>query len=99
MTSVTPTELAQSPELAILRALELTLELATNALVAANPELESSDFVCEVPEPSVQACLADAINVHINGLHCAMHHYRLYVASADSRHRCLYSVTAAHSDF
>ena len=97
--NITPTLLTEAPEMAILRALELTLELVCAALIAANPELESSDFVCEVPQPPVQACLADAIAVHISGLQCALRHYNLYVASADSRHRCLYSPTNAEPEF
>ena len=92
--NITPDVLTASPEMAILRALEVTLELASNALIAANPELEDCDFVCEVPQPPVQACLADAIAVHIGGLQCALRHYRLYVASADSRHLCRYPPTA-----
>ena len=97
--NITPDVLATSPEMAILRALELTLELATTALIAANPELECSDFVCEVPQPPVQACLADAIAVHIGGLQSALRHYRLYVASADSRYRCLHSPTNSEPEF
>lgn len=81
MMNVTPMLLAQSPELAILKALESALALAGCALIAAHPELESHDFVCEIPEPSVQACLADAINVHIGALECALRSYGLYAAS------------------
>ena len=56
--------LARSPEMAIVELLDSALELTTNALFAANPELESSEFLLELPQPSVQACLADAILTH-----------------------------------
>jgi hypothetical protein len=99
MMNVTPMLLAQSPELAILKALESVLGLAGCALIAAHPELESQDFVCEIPEPSVQACLADAISVHIGALECSLRSYGLYVASADNRHHCLRSATKVDPEF
>ena len=99
MMSITPTLLTESPEMAILRALESTLGLASCALIAAHPELESHDFVCEVPEPSVHACLADAINVHIGALECALRSYSLYLANADARHHCLRSATKSNPEF
>ncbi len=99
MMSITPMLLAESPEMAILRALESTLGLASAALIAAHPELESHDFVCEIPEPSVQACLADAINVHIGALECALRSYGLYVANVDARHHCLRSATKFNPEF
>ncbi len=99
MMSITPMLLAESPEMAILQALESTLGLAGYALIAAHPELESHDFVSEIPEPSVQACLADAINVHIGALECALRSYRLYVANADARHHCLRSATRSTPEF
>ena len=99
MMSITPMLLAESPEMAILRALESALGLASCALIAAHPELESHDFVCEVPEPSVQACLADAINVHIGALECALRSYGLYLASADNRRHSLRSATKSNPEF
>lgn len=95
MSGIPPLTLAQSPELAILRALECTLQLAASALVAANPETEFSDFVCEVPDPSVQACLADAINVHVGALQCALRNYSRYVENEESRHRCRRTASAS----
>lgn len=84
----TPPLLAQSPEMAILDALDTALDIAANALLAANPELDSSEFVCEVPEPAVQACLADAVVVHVTGLQNALDRYRMYVANAEARRPC-----------
>lgn len=95
MTSITPSILIVSPEMAILRALESTLGLASCALIAAHPELESHDFVREIQSPPVLACLADAINVHIGALECALRTYGLYVASLS----CLRSNTKAKPDF
>lgn len=99
MINITPTLLAESPEMAILRVLESTLSLASCALIAAHPELESHDFVCEVPEPSAHACLADAINVHIGALECALRSYGLYVANADARHHRLRSAIKSAPEF
>ena len=96
---ITPDVLAASPEMAILQALESTLGLVRCALMAANPELESNDFVCEIPQPSVQACLADAVHVHVVALECSLRSYTLYVASADARHDCLRSVTKSNPEF
>lgn len=99
MMNITPDVLTAAPEMAILQALESMLGLVRCALVAANPELESNDFVCEMPEPSVQACLGDAIHVHIVSLECALRSYSLYVASADARHHCPRSVTQSNPEF
>lgn len=44
----TPPEIARSPEIAALAILELTLEVAARALVAAHPELDGD----RAPEPS-----------------------------------------------
>lgn len=99
MMNITPDVLTASPEMAILQALESTLSLASCALIAAHPELESHDFVREIPEPSVQACLADAITVHIGALECALRSYGLYLANADARHRCLISATKSTAEF
>ena len=99
MMNITPDVLTAAPEMAILQALESTLDLVRCALIAANPELESSDFVCEIPEPFVQACLADAVHVHIVALECALRSYSLYVDSADARDDSLRSVTKSNPEF
>jgi hypothetical protein len=71
--------LARSPEMAIVELLDSALGLATHALFAANPELESSEFLLEMPQPSVQACLADALLMQIVALEAAVRSYRIYV--------------------
>ncbi len=85
----TPDLLAESPELAILEALSVELAIANHALIAANPELESDDFIRELPGPAVQVCLADAILTHITGLQSALERYRTYVLGADRRREIL----------
>lgn len=71
--------LARSPEMAIVDLLDSALGLTTHALFAANPELESSEFLLEMPQPSVQACLADAVVIHVVALEAAIRSYRIYV--------------------
>ena len=71
--------LARSPEMAIVGVLGAALELATQALFAANPELESSEFLLEQPQPAVQACLADAVLTQVISLQAAIRSYRIYV--------------------
>ena len=71
--------LARSPEMAIVELLDSALELTTHALFAANPELESSEFLLEMPQPSVQACLADALLMQVIALQAAVRSYRIYV--------------------
>lgn len=83
----TPTQLTQAPELAILEALDAALVATSNALLAANPELELSDFVSEVPDAPVQACLADSILVLITALQTGIDRYRTYVSNAENRTR------------
>lgn len=94
-----PELLAASPELAILKALESLLNVARCVLVAANPELESHDFVREIPEPSVQACLGDAINERIVSLEYALRSYAIYVGNADARQQCLRSASKPSHEF
>ena len=80
--------LARSPEMAIVELLDSALGLTTHALFAANPELESSEFLLEMPQPSVQACLADALLVQIVALEAAIRSYRIYVVErGDQRQR------------
>ena len=63
-----PRHLGQVPSLAR----GLLLLRSANPPEAANPELESNDSVCEIPEPSVQACLAAAVHVHVVALECSL---------------------------
>jgi hypothetical protein len=81
----TPDLLACSPELATLDVLDTALTAASYALMAANPELESAEWVLEVPEPSVTACLSDAVIVNVIALQAALDRYRTYVV--DHHHR------------
>jgi hypothetical protein len=74
-----PEVLARSPEMAMVDSLASSLTLTSHALFAANPELESSEFLLELPQPSVQACLADALLTHITALEAAIRSYRTYV--------------------
>lgn len=73
-----PDVLARAPELAVLDVLDVALTAAHHALYATNPELESSEYLLETPQPSVAACLADAILDHINVLQAAVERYRQY---------------------
>lgn len=78
-----PDELTEAPELAALHVLEVALVAATNALTAANPELQSDDFVRELAtDPAIEACLADAVLAHADSLQLALARYRDYL-----RHR------------
>lgn len=77
--------LARSPEMAIVDLLDSALGLTTHALFAANPELESSEFLLEMPQPSVQACLADAVLIHVVALEAAIRSYRIYVVERDEQ--------------
>jgi hypothetical protein len=71
--------LARSPEMAIVDLLDSAITIAMHALFAANPELESADFLLELPQPSVQACLADALLTQLRALDAAVYSYRTYV--------------------
>lgn len=80
-----PVVLARSPEMAVVDLLDSASSIAMQALFAANPEMESGEFLLEIPEPSVQACLADALLVQINGLQAAIRSYRTYVVEHQER--------------
>jgi hypothetical protein len=71
--------LARAPEMAMVDLLDSATAIATHALFAANPQLESAEFLLELPQPSVQACLADAILTQLRALEIAIHSYRTYV--------------------
>lgn len=74
-----PVVLARAPEMAMVDLLDSALAITSHALFAANPELESSEFLLELPQPSVQACLADALLTHITAVEAAIRSYRTYV--------------------
>jgi hypothetical protein len=75
-----PDALAEAPELAALYVLDVALGAATNALIAANVELQADDFVREIAaHPEVQACLADAVITHADSLQSALARYRDYL--------------------
>ena len=82
----TPEELVEHPELASLEALELALSLANYALIAANAELASDDFIRDMAAtPAIAPCLAYGILVQVDGLQDAVHRYREYIEAAQSR--------------
>jgi hypothetical protein len=74
-----PLVLARAPEMAIVDLLDSAIAIATHALFAANPELESAEFLLELPQPSVRACLADAVLTQLRALEAALHSYGTYV--------------------
>jgi len=74
-----PLVLARSPEMAIVDLLDSAIAITTHALFVANPELESAEFLLELPQPSIQACLADAVLTQLRALEAALHSYRTYV--------------------
>lgn len=78
-----PLVLARAPEMAIVELLDSAITLTTYALFAANPELESSEHLLELPEPSVQACLADGVLTQLRALETAVHNYRAYVVDRE----------------
>lgn len=88
----TPDVLACSPEMATLDVLDAALNAGSYALMAANPELESTEWILEVPEPAVTACLSDAVIVNIIALQAALDRYRTYVV--DHHHRRPNTVTS-----
>lgn len=75
-----PDDLAEAPELAALHILDVALVATTNALFAANVELQSDDFACQLAaHPAVAACLADAVITHVDSLQLALARYRDYL--------------------
>lgn len=57
----TPRQIAQAPEIVILRALELETKLAVRALIAAHPELEGHEVPYWAGEPSGSRAIARKI--------------------------------------
>jgi hypothetical protein len=81
-----PDLLTQWPELAVLEALASLLAVVRPALIAATGELASDDFVRELQGPTaLQACLADAVLNHLDGLETALRRYRDFVTAAYER--------------
>lgn len=86
----TPDELAESPELAALYALQTALVLAERTLMSVYPELQA-DF-CEGPEPiTAEVWLADAILTQANALESILGRYRLLLAQLQYSRRQLTS--------
>jgi hypothetical protein len=81
----TPDVLASSPELAALDILDAALTATSYALMAANPELESAEWLLEAPDPAVTACLSDAVLINIIALQAALDRYRTYLVH---HHHC-----------
>lgn len=72
-----PVQLADAPELAALHVLEAALAVTERALLAAYPELEDALCLERPARLSAEACLADAVIVHVTGLETALFRYRL----------------------
>lgn len=79
---MSPALLVEWPELASLEVLAHTARVARAALLAANPELTSGDFISAVLEGgTLQACFADALVTNLDALDTMLGRYRDYVAS------------------
>jgi hypothetical protein len=72
----TPDDLDRAPELAILAALDHTLELATTALVCAHPELCDPERPYWLGSPTRSLTLAKTLIHRIHGLQRAIRAYR-----------------------
>ncbi len=84
----TPFDLAEFPELGVIEVLDGALDVTATALLAAHAELGAGDFVSEIPDASVAACLADAVLTNLSALQTVIDRYRAYVLNADARRRC-----------
>lgn len=71
-----PSELTETPELAILYALDAALHAAESALVAAHPELEEQGLSAEPLPLSTRAAFADAMLNQISNLTAWISRYR-----------------------
>ena len=90
-----PYQLAESPELAILHALDAALIATETALVAAHPELEEADFSAEVPPRlCADAYIADAVLTNVTALQSAICRYVALV-----RHRSTLRVHRSDDNF
>jgi hypothetical protein len=72
----TPPEIADVPELAILAALEHTLDLALYALLAAHPQLSDPECPDRLRDPSPARAAADRIVTAAHSLARALDAYR-----------------------
>ena len=72
-----PPEIAPAPELASLAILDTVLEIAGSALVAANPELGSTDGNDIV---SGQACITEALLAHAEAMQVLIKRYATLAA-------------------
>ena len=72
----TPDDLDRAPELAILAALDHTLELAATALVCAHPELCDPERPYWLGSPTRSLTLAKTLVRRTHGLQRAIHAYR-----------------------
>jgi len=72
----TPEDLDRAPELAILAALDPTLELAAAALVAAHPELCDPERPAWLGAPTRSAAIAQSLMRKAHGLQRATRDYR-----------------------
>ena len=79
----TSDELDRAPELAILTALDVSLELAIHALVARHPDLEDPDQRAWLTPPPASAPLAAVVAAIADTLRCALHNY---MAAVDREH-------------
>ena len=69
-------EVAESPELAILYALQATLKAAEHMLLAAHPELEDLDLSApELLPVTPMACAADLLLLHVTAIDGAINRY------------------------
>ncbi len=75
--------LGQAPELAALWTLEAALRASQAALHAVHSELREEDFALAPHSPSAQACLADALLNHMEGLQVALKRYCSLVLMQD----------------
>ena len=90
-----PYQLAESPQLAILHALDAVLIATKTALVAAHPELEEEDLCAEVsPRLCADAYIADAVLTNVTALQSAICRYVALV-----RYRSTPSVPRSNDDF
>jgi hypothetical protein len=71
--------LVDSPELAVLHALEAALAATERALIAAHPELEEGLHLDAPAVLPTEAWLADAVIAHITGLETALFRYRSHL--------------------
>jgi hypothetical protein len=75
--------------LGYLHALQLALELTERSLLAAYPQLELINPFDHAPSVAVDACLADAILIHLSGLESAISRYRLLLRHPEYRQLAL----------